>query len=174
MKNNLFRRPFPGLGLGEKILDEVKGDDADHAIMAIALEAATRAAAAGEVPVGAVVVCGDEVIAVGHNQPVSSHDPTGHAEIVAIRQAALIFGNYRLPACRLYVTLEPCPMCAGAILQARLASVVFGAADPKTGAAGSVINLFEDRLLNHQTTVVGGVCAEESSALLRAFFKVRR
>lgn len=142
--------------------------------MALALEAAGRAAAAGEVPVGAVVVCGDEVIAVGHNQPVASHDPTGHAEIVAIRQAASILGNYRLPACRLYVTLEPCPMCAGAILQARLASLVFGAADPKTGAAGSVINLFADRLLNHQTTVVGGVCAEESSALLRNFFKARR
>jgi len=142
--------------------------------MALALEAAALAADAGEVPVGAVVVRGDAVVAVAHNRPIGQHDPTAHAEMLAIRQAAEAIGNYRLPDCRIYVTLEPCPMCAGAILHARLNGLIFGATDPKTGAAGSVTNLFESPLLNHQTSVVGGVCAEASSELLRSFFRARR
>lgn len=146
----------------------------DQAFMALALEAAARAADAGEVPVGAVVVRGDAVVAVAHNRPIGQHDPTAHAEMLAIREAAAAIGNYRLPDCRIYVTLEPCPMCAGAILHARLNGLIFGATDPKTGAAGSVTNLFDSPQLNHQTSVVGGVCAEASSELLRSFFRARR
>ena len=142
--------------------------------MQLALAQAAQAAAAGEVPVGAVVVRNGTVIAVGRNAPVSSHDPTAHAEIIALRAAALALGNYRLDDCELYVTLEPCAMCSGAILQARLKKVVFGAHEPKTGAAGSVFNLFDNIRLNHQTTLESGVLAEESTTLLQMFFQQRR
>ena len=146
----------------------------DNAAMRLALAEARAAAAAGEVPVGAVVVKDGRVIATGRNAPVGSHDPTAHAEIVALRAAAERLGNYRLDGCTLYVTLEPCAMCAGAMLHARVGRVVYGAADPKTGAAGSVLNLFTESRLNHQTQVQGGVLADEAVALLRDFFKPRR
>jgi tRNA(adenine34) deaminase len=142
--------------------------------MGLALDQARQAAAAGEVPVGAVVVRNGQVIATGHNAPVGSSDPTAHAEIVALRAAAKALGNYRLDGCELYVTLEPCAMCSGAMLHARLGRVVFGAGDPKTGAAGSVTDLFAQRQLNHQTQVRGGVLAPECGALLGEFFAARR
>jgi tRNA(adenine34) deaminase len=146
----------------------------DTRFMGLALEQARLAAAAGEVPVGAVVVKDGQVIASGCNAPVGSSDPTAHAEIVALRAAAAALGNYRLDGCDLYVTLEPCAMCSGAMLHARLARVVFGAADPKTGAAGSVIDLFSQSQLNHRTQVQGGVLHEDCAALLTEFFKTRR
>ena len=146
----------------------------DAAFMQLALAQAREAAAAGEVPVGAVLVRRGQVISSGRNAPVDGHDPTAHAEIVALRAAAQALGNYRLDDCELFVTLEPCAMCSGAMLQARLKRVVFGAADPKTGAAGSVINLFEEARLNHQTALQGGVLAAESGALLQDFFRQRR
>ncbi|MCG2593546.1 tRNA adenosine(34) deaminase TadA [Ramlibacter sp. XY19] len=139
-----------------------------------ALDLAREAAAAGEVPVGAVVVRDGVVIARGHNRPVAGHDPTAHAEIQALRGAADALGNYRLDGCELFVTLEPCAMCSGAMLHARLARVVYGAADPKTGAAGSVVDLFAEPRLNHQTAVQGGVLAEDCGALLSDFFRRRR
>ena len=139
-----------------------------------ALEQAQRAWDQGEVPVGAVVVKDGVVIARGYNQPIGKHDPTAHAEIVALRAAAEVLGNYRLPGCELYVTLEPCVMCSGAMLHARLARVVYAAQDPKTGAAGSVLNLFEQGQLNHHTDVLGGVLAEEAGTMLRGFFAERR
>ena len=146
----------------------------DAHFMAQALEQAREAGLSGEVPVGAVVVHQGQVIATGRNAPVGSHDPSAHAEIVALRAAARRLGNYRLDGCELFVTLEPCAMCSGAMLHARLKRVVFGASDPKTGAAGSVLNLFDQPQLNHQTEVVGGVMAEEGASLLRSFFKTRR
>ncbi len=139
-----------------------------------ALGQAETAQRNGEIPVGAVVVRDGVVIAVGHNAPVKDHDPTAHAEIVALRAAALALGNYRLDGCTLYVTLEPCAMCSGAMLHARLDRVVYGAPDPKTGAAGSVLNLFAHTELNHRTQVQGGILAENCAQLLRAFFKERR
>lgn len=139
-----------------------------------AIAAAKEAKALGEVPVGAVLVKNGEVIATGFNQPIGRHDPTAHAEIAALRAAAEALGNYRLPGCTLYVTLEPCAMCAGAMMHARLERVVFGAADPKTGACGSVLNLFAEEKLNHHTTVTQGVLAEECSSLLKTFFAERR
>ncbi len=142
--------------------------------MALALAEARQAAAAGEVPVGAIVTKDRQVIATGRNMPVQSHDPSAHAEIVALRAAAQALGNYRLDGCTLYVTLEPCAMCSGAILHARVGRVVFGALDEKTGAAGSVVNLFADPQLNHQTKVQGGLMAQDSSQLLQAFFQNRR
>ena len=142
--------------------------------MQLALAEARAAMAAGEVPVGAVVVRHGQMIATGRNSPVDAHDPTAHAEINAIRAAAAALGNYRLDDCELYVTLEPCAMCSGAVLHARLARVVFGAADPKTGAAGSVLNLFAEVRINHQTRVQGGVLAAECGALLQTFFGERR
>ncbi|MBI2747612.1 MAG: tRNA adenosine(34) deaminase TadA [Burkholderiales bacterium] len=142
--------------------------------MGQALALARQAADAGEVPVGAVLVHQGVVIATGHNAPIGSHDPTAHAEIRALRDAASRLGNYRLEDCELYVTLEPCPMCAGALLHARLKRVVFGAPDPKTGAAGSVLDLFANTQLNHQTQVQGGVLATECGALLQAFFQRKR
>jgi tRNA(adenine34) deaminase len=147
-------------------------DDAAH--MAQALEQARLAADAGEVPVGAVVVRDGQVLGRGHNSPVASHDPTAHAEIAALRAAAAAVGNYRLDGCTMYVTLEPCTMCVGAMLHARLARVVFGAADPKTGAAGTVLDPFAEPRINHQTRVEGGVLAAECSALLQQFFQNRR
>ena len=142
--------------------------------MRLALEQAQYAWDLGEVPVGAVVVKDGAVIAVGYNQPIGKHDPTAHAEIVALRAAAEALGNYRLPGCELYVTLEPCVMCSGAMMHARLARVVYGAPDPKTGAGGSVVNLFEQEQLNHHTEIAGGVLAEECGAMLRSFFAARR
>ena len=147
---------------------------ADAGFMRLALQQAHRAAAAGEVPVGAVVVKNGVVLAVGRNAPVENHDPTAHAEIAALRAAAQVLGNYRLEGCTLYVTLEPCAMCSGAMLHARLARVVFGASDGKTGAAGSVVDLFAQPQLNHQTALEGGVLANDCTALLQAFFKQRR
>lgn len=146
----------------------------DDAFMALALAQAREAAEAGEVPVGAVVVRNGQVIGTGRNAPVGASDPTAHAEVVALRAAAQALGNYRLDGCELYVTLEPCPMCAGAILHARIARVVYGAADPKTGAAGSVVDLFGESTLNHQTRVQGGVCCADCGALLGDFFRARR
>lgn len=146
--------------------------DADF--MALALDEARLAAAAGEVPVGAVVVRQGRVIASGRNALLGGHDPTAHAEIMALRAAATALGNYRLGECELFVTLEPCAMCSGAILNARLKRVVFGAPEPRTGAAGSVINVFSQTGLNHQTGCQGGVLAEESRALMQDFFRQRR
>lgn len=142
--------------------------------MQSALTQARLAGAAGEVPVGAVLVHRGEVLAVGHNTPIGGRDPTAHAEICALRDAAARLGNYRLEDCEIFVTLEPCPMCAGALLHARLKRVVFGAPDPKTGAAGSVLNLFSHPQLNHQTVVQGGVLAGECGTLLQDFFQAKR
>jgi tRNA(adenine34) deaminase len=146
----------------------------DSIYMHQAISQAHNAWALGEVPVGAVVVKDGEIVATGFNQPIGTHDPTAHAEIMALRAAAEILGNYRLPGCELYVTLEPCAMCAGAMMHARLARVIFGAPDPKTGACGSVVNLFEQEKLNHHTQVTGGVMAEECGTLLKEFFAERR
>ncbi|MFS2138134.1 tRNA adenosine(34) deaminase TadA [Duganella sp. Dugasp56] len=142
--------------------------------MRLALEQAQHARDLGEVPVGAVVVKDGVVIARGYNQPIGRHDPTAHAEIVALRAAAEALGNYRLPGCELYVTLEPCVMCSGAMMHARLARVVYGATDPKTGACGSVLNLFQQEQLNHHTDVAGGIMAEECGDMLKSFFAARR
>lgn len=147
-------------------------NDADY--MGLALQEARAAADAGEVPVGAVVVHQGRVIGTGRNAPLDTRDPTAHAEILALRAAAQALGNYRLDGCELFVTLEPCAMCSGAMLHARLQRVVFGAADPKTGAAGSVVDLFGQPRLNHQTAVQGGVMAAECGALLSDFFRQRR
>jgi len=146
----------------------------DEHWMGLALEQAQLALAEGEVPVGAVVVKDGKLISTGRNAPIATHDPTAHAEIVALRAAAQVIGNYRLQSCTLYVTLEPCAMCSGALLHARFARVVFGASDPRTGMAGSIFNLFQQPQLNHQTEVCSGVRAEESSQLLQNFFKARR
>lgn len=140
-----------------------------------AITLARQAAGCGEIPVGAVVVSAEGVIlGRGFNRPISGCDPTAHAEIVALRAASLQSGNYRLPGCSLYVTLEPCAMCAGAMLHARISRVIFGATDPKTGVAGSVIDLFSEQRLNHHAELCGGVLAEECSALLSDFFSARR
>ncbi|MFP3569443.1 tRNA adenosine(34) deaminase TadA [Paraburkholderia sp. SIMBA_030] len=146
----------------------------DRRFMALAQAAAEEARAAGEVPVGAVLVRGDEVIAKGFNHPIGAHDPSAHAEMVALRAAAQAVENYRLPGCELYVTLEPCLMCAGAIMHARIARVVFGARDPKTGACGSVVDAFANPQLNHHTSVTGGVLEDECGAALKTFFAERR
>ncbi|MEO8125182.1 MAG: tRNA adenosine(34) deaminase TadA, partial [Burkholderiales bacterium] len=142
--------------------------------MRIALDQAHNAALAGEVPVGAVVIRAGQVIATGYNRPITEHDPTAHAEIVALRHAAHLLGNYRLPECELFVTLEPCAMCAMALLHARFKRVVYGAADPKTGAAGSVIDLFANAQLNHHTELTNGVLADDCAKVLREFFAERR
>ena len=142
--------------------------------MRLALTAAAQAGAAGEVPVGAVIVKEGEVMATGFNQPIGCHDPTHHAEIAALRAASAALGNYRLPGCTLYVTLEPCVMCAGAMMHARIARVVYGAHDLKTGACGSVVNLFAEAQLNHHAEVLGGVLADECGTMLSSFFAERR
>jgi tRNA(adenine34) deaminase len=147
-------------------------DDADF--MGLALDLAREAGAAGEVPVGALVVLEGEIVGRGRNQPIGLSDPTAHAEIMALRDAAAQLGNYRLPGCSLYVTLEPCAMCAGAIMHARVARVVFGARDPKTGVAGSVIDLFAEERLNHHAEIVGSVLEAECGGMLSAFFAARR
>ena len=146
----------------------------DHQFMQQALDQAMLAGAAGEVPVGAVLVRDGQVISRGFNQPISNSDPSAHAEMMALRSAAQDESNYRLPGTTLYVTLEPCTMCAGAMLHARVERVVFGAADPKTGAAGSVLNVFSEKQINHQTQVEGGIMSEECGQILRDFFKERR
>jgi tRNA(adenine34) deaminase len=146
----------------------------DEEYMAMAIELARAAWQAGEVPVGAIVVLDGEVVGRGFNQPISRRDPSAHAEIMAMRDAGQRLGNYRLPECSLYVTLEPCAMCAGAILHARVKRIVFGAADPKTGAAGSVINLFQETRLNHHTVIEGGVMAKACGELISGFFRERR
>jgi tRNA(adenine34) deaminase len=149
-------------------------DMTDERFMQAALELAQEAWRDGEVPVGAVVVEDGEIVGRGYNQPISRNDPTAHAEVMALRDAGCRLGNYRLPGCELFVTIEPCSMCAGAILHARIARVVFGAADPKTGACGSVVNLFEELRLNHHATVEGGLLAEECGGLVSRFFAEKR
>lgn len=147
----------------------------DEFFMGLALGLAEKAAELGEVPVGAVIVDPQgQVIGRGFNAPISGFDPTAHAEIRALREAALSTGNYRLNHCRLYVTLEPCVMCSGAIFHARISDVIYGAADPKTGVAQSVMNLYENTQLNHHANIRGGVRAQESAALLQDFFAKRR
>ncbi|MBX3591788.1 MAG: tRNA adenosine(34) deaminase TadA [Burkholderiaceae bacterium] len=146
----------------------------DRAMMRLAIDQARNAWAVGEVPVGAVVVREGRVLATGYNQPIGTHDPTAHAEICALRAASDLLANYRLVDCDLYVTLEPCAMCAGAIMHARLRRVVYGARDPKTGAAGSIVDLFAEARLNHHTEVTAGVLADECGELLSSFFAERR
>ena len=152
----------------------VSDAQSDEHFMRHALELARRAQAEGEVPVGAVVVLDEKVIGEGWNRPISAADPTAHAEIQAMRAAASTRKNYRLVGATLYVTLEPCAMCVGAMFHARIRRVVFGAADPKTGAAGSTVNLFEEKRLNHHALLQGGVLAAECGALLSGFFASRR
>ncbi|KGM39034.1 hypothetical protein JY96_00760 [Aquabacterium sp. NJ1] len=146
----------------------------DEYAMRIALDQAHNAWLAGEVPVGAVIMRQGQVVATGYNRPITTHDPTAHAEIVALRHASQLLENYRLPECELFVTLEPCAMCAMALMHARFKRVVFAATDPKTGVAGSVIDLFANKQLNHHTAIVGGVLADASSQLLKQFFAERR
>ena len=146
----------------------------DHQFMQQALDQAKLAAMAGEVPVGAVLVRDGKIISRGFNQPIGNSDPSAHAEMIALRSAAQLESNYRLPGTTLYVTLEPCIMCAGAMLHARVERLVFGATDPKTGAAGSVLNVFSEKQINHQTQVEGGIMGDECGQILRDFFKGRR
>ena len=146
----------------------------NNQFMLAALEQAKKAALSDEVPVGAVLVLDGKIIAEGHNLTIFNNDPTAHAEVVAIREACRIIGNYRLTQCQLYVTLEPCCMCAGTIMQARLQKIYFGAYDRKSGVASSELNLFNDRRLNHQTTCVGGIMADRSRKLLQKFFLNKR
>ena len=148
--------------------------EADINYMQIALSLGRQAAQNGEVPVGAIVVKDGIVIGRGSNAPITLHDPTAHAEIIAMREAAQYIGNYRLVGCTLYVTLEPCAMCSGTIQHARVAKLVYGASDPKTGACGSVINLMNEPKLNHHCEVISGVLAQECGAVLTEFFKQRR
>ena len=150
------------------------GPARDEFWMRRALALAARAASGGEVPVGAVVVRGNTLLGEGCNAPIGTHDPTAHAEVMALRAAGAAEGNYRLPGCDLYVTLEPCAMCAGAIQHARIARVVYGARDPKTGACGSVVDLFAQAALNHHATVVSGVLGETCAEQLTDFFAARR
>jgi tRNA(adenine34) deaminase len=146
----------------------------DQQYMRMAIEQAQLAAQSGEVPVGAVLVKDGRVISKAFNKPIANHDPSAHAEMLALREAALAEENYRIPGSTLYVTLEPCAMCSGAMLHARIDRVVYGAPDPKTGAAGSVLDIFASKQINHQTSVEGGIMSEECGQLLRDFFKGRR
>ncbi|MDP5239710.1 tRNA adenosine(34) deaminase TadA [Uliginosibacterium sp. 31-16] len=146
----------------------------DEAFMREALMLAREAGTLDEVPVGAVVVFDGQIVGRGFNHPIGRHDPTAHAEVMALRDAAKNLGNYRLPGCELYVTLEPCAMCSGAIFHARIARVVYGAKDPKTGVAGSVFDLYANERLNHHAGIEGGVLADECSQLLSAFFAAKR
>lgn len=146
----------------------------DEDYMRAAMEQALQAGACGEVPVGAIVVLDGEIVGRGFNQPIGRHDPTAHAEIMALRDAGQRLGNYRLPGCELFVTLEPCAMCSGAIMHARIARVVYGARDPKTGVAGSVLDLFAEARLNHHAAIEGGVLADECGRMLSSFFAARR
>jgi len=150
-------------------------ETSDEDYMREALALARLAQDAGEVPVGAVVVTAEgAIVGRGYNRPIGSRDPTAHAEVIALRDAALQLNNYRLVGCRLYVTLEPCVMCIGAIMHARIARVMYGAADPKTGGCGSVVDLFAEARLNHHTTVQGGLLASEATCQLREFFAAKR
>lgn len=170
-ENGIQAQPAPPATLSSGI---VFGEH-DEAAMRLALAQARQAQAAGEVPVGAVVVdASGQLLGQGFNCTISGHDPTAHAEIVALRRAAAALQNYRLPGASLYVTLEPCAMCMGAMLHARLSRVVYGATDPKTGACGSVLALHAQPQLNHQTQVQGGLLASECGELLRHFFRERR
>jgi tRNA(adenine34) deaminase len=158
-------------------LDHITPEDrvrADVAFMEVALAVAYEGASAGEVPIGAVVVRGGEILASAHNAPITRSDPTAHAEVLALREAARRAENYRLPNTTLYVTVEPCAMCVGAVVQARVARVVFGCGDPKSGALGSVYDLAAGRATNHQFRVTGGICAEQARKLLQEFFALRR
>jgi len=155
-------------------MSQVPDQDRDARFMTAALALAREAERDGEVPVGAVVVLGDAIVASAANAPIGLNDPTAHAEILALRAAGTRIGNYRLTGAALYVTLEPCPMCAAAMVHARVARLVYGAPDPKSGAAGSIMNIAQDARLNHRLDVAGGVLAGESAALLRAFFSERR
>ena len=146
----------------------------DQKYMRMAIEQAQLAAQSGEVPVGAVLVKDSQDISKAFNKPIANHDPSAHAEMLALRQAALAEENYRIPGSTLYVTLEPCAMCSGAMLHARIDRVVYGAPDPKPGAAGSVLDIFGSKQINHQTSVEGGIMSEECGQLLRDFFKGRR
>ena len=166
--------PLPNDAVALPPVGQPADPPADEYAMRLALDQAQNAWLVGEVPVGAVIMRGGQVIATGYNRPITTHDPTAHAEIVALRHAAQLLGNYRLPECELYVTLEPCAMCAMAMMHARLKRVVFAAADPKTGVAGSVLDLFAQTQLNHHTALHGGVLADASARLLREFFAERR
>ena len=148
--------------------------ETDEKWMRLALEEARLAEESGEVPIGAVIVRGEELLAQAHNSPITLNDPSAHAEVLAIRQAASLLGNYRLTGTTLYVTIEPCLMCAGAVLQARIDRVVFGAADPKSGAVISLYRLFDDRRLNHAVTVTEGVLKEGCVEILSGFFRAKR
>jgi tRNA(adenine34) deaminase len=174
--NPIFVRTMAGMDLSNPIPSQadVPTGEADESFMLAALDLARQAAQAGEVPVGAVVVKDGRIIGRGSNAPISRHDPSAHAEIAALRDAAQHIGNYRLVDCELFVTLEPCVMCVGAMFHARIARVVFGARDPKTGAAGSVFNLFNETRLNHHARIHGGVLAEECGKVLSDFFASRR
>ena len=154
--------------------NKLKINEFDADFMSIALALAEQAAKAGEVPVGAVVVKDGQVVGRGFNAPISRHDPSAHAEIQALREAATASSNYRLPGCTLFVTLEPCAMCAGAIMHARIERLVYGAADSKTGACGSVVDLFGEERLNHHTRVEAGLMGAECGQLLTDFFRRRR
>jgi tRNA(adenine34) deaminase len=149
-------------------------NEQDAEFMKMALMQAHQARDAGEVPVGAVLVANQQVIASGHNQPIGNHDPSAHAEIVTLRAAGAALNNYRLPETTLYVTLEPCMMCCGAIMHARVSRLVYGASDAKTGCVHSVMKLFDNAQLNHHTMVEGGVLADECAQVLKDFFKDRR
>ena len=149
-------------------------DSGDEALMAQALDEARRGLEAGEVPVGALVVVEGKIVSRAHNAPVALNDPTAHAEVLALREAARKLGNYRLGGATLYATVEPCPMCCGAILHARVARLVYGAADPKAGAVESLYRLLDDPRLNHRVTTRGGVLAADAARLLKAFFEAKR
>lgn len=158
----------------DNAMPEIAMHTDDESFMRMALALASEAAAAGEVPVGAIIVKDGQIIGRGRNAPIGLHDPSAHAEIQAMRDAAQTLGNYRLVDCTLYVTLEPCAMCSGAIQHARIARLVYGASDPKTGCCGSVLNLMAEQKLNHHCVVTGGVLASNCGALLSHFFKARR
>ena len=160
------------MGINARVNDE--RESLDLFWMQRALELALKAESLGEVPIGAVLVKDDQILGEGYNSPISKHDPTAHAEIMALREAANRIGNYRLLNTTLYVTVEPCVMCAGALVHARVKEVVFGAAEPRTGAAGSIFDILQSSKLNHQVAVRGGGLAQECADLLQQFFKLRR
>ena len=169
-----LRAPSPLTGCAPLAALSPNAEEGDNIFMRAALELARQAEAAGEVPVGAVVVKNGEIIGRGFNAPISRHDPSAHAEMMALREAAQYMGNYRLVDCELFVTLEPCLMCAGAIMHARIARLVYGASDPKTGACGGVLDVFAEQRLNHHTVVSGELLADECRQLLSSFFAARR